>query len=249
MNKKANDIRDAFKGITTITSKELVAYFRETDINATDVSVRQRISRYKRMGFLVSIRQGVYAIVDKPLYKPESDPFIQKLSKNFSAAYPEINYCIWSSAWLYNFMVHQPAHYFYLFETEQDMVESAFNLLKDNGLNAWLNPDEQTIQLYVMGQKNPVVVKPIISRSPVFKSQKSNLPMLEKILVDAYVEKKIFYFLQGQELSNIFNFAFGKYSIAWSRLLSYARRRGVGQEIGQYIKKNIKPQNAAFLND
>ncbi|MFA5816597.1 MAG: DUF6577 family protein [Bacteroidales bacterium] len=249
MKAKTNDLRDAFRSKSSISSKELAAYFHGNDINVSNESIRQRISRLKRQGVLVSISQGVYALTEKPLYQQEPDTFIQKLTKNFSTAYPEIISCTWSSAWLYNFMVHQPAQYFYLFETEADIVEATFNLFKDHNLNAWLDPDEQTMQLYVMGSINAVIVKPVVSRAPLMKSGKSSLPAIEKMLVDAWAEKKLFFFIQGQELINIFNFAFGQYSISYSRLIGYARRRGIEHEIDQFVRKNVKPQNRSFLND
>ena len=37
--------------------------------------------------------------------------------------------------------------------------------------------------------------------------------VVEKLLVDLYCEKDLFYFLQGQELVNIFGNAFDKYTI------------------------------------
>ena len=249
MADKKELISNAFKDKSSVTSQELASYFRKEDINATDESIRKRISRLKSSGFLVSIRQGVYALDGKPQFKPVSDTFMQKLAKVFTTAYPEINCCVWSSSWLYEFMIHQPARYFYFFETEPDMVETTFNLLKDNGINAWLNPDEQTMQLYVLGNKNAVIVKPLITRAPLIKSRKVNLPMLEKMLVDAWVDKKFFYFLQGSELSTIFNFAFSRFAVNYSRLLSYARRRGVEKEIEQYIKKHSNPNDTPFLND
>jgi len=249
MDNKRDFIINAFKDKSALTSQELAVYFRKEDKNATDDSIRKRISRLKSSGLLVSIRQGVYAFATKPQFKPESDIFMLKLAKIFTSAYPEINSCVWSSAWLYEFMIQQPARYFYLFETEPDVVEATFNLLKDNGINAWLNPDEQIMQLYVLENKNAVVVKPLTSRAPLIKSRKVNHPMLEKMLVDAWVDKKFFYFLQGGELSAIFNFAFGRYAVNYSRLINYASRRGLEKEIEQYIKKSINPKDTSFLND
>jgi len=249
MDTTNDQIRVAFKDKSAITLQELAVYFRNNDDTATDESIRKRISRLKKSGVLVSVGRGVYAITNKPLYKPENDSFMVKLTKIFLSAYPEINSCVWTSAWLYDFMIHQPAHYFYLFETEPDMVEATFNLMKDNNINAWLNPNEQTMQLYVMEKKNAVIIKQLVSRSPLIKSHKANLPMLEKMLVDAWFDKKFFYFLQGGELSTIFNFAFSKYTVNYSRLLSYAGRRGIAKEIDLYIKKRVNLQNAPFLND
>lgn len=247
MAKNSIDIANAFKGKTIITKDELVAYIHSIDNSATDDSIRQRISRYKRLGRIISVKKAVYALSDKLVYTPPIDKFISKIAKIFSTQYPEINYCIWSSAWLYEFTVHQPAHFFYIFETEVDMVETTYNLLKDNGYKAFLNPNEQTIQLYVMEQKNPLVVKQLLSRPHLVKNKKIKLPSIEKILVDAFTDKKHFYFIQGKEMQNIFKYSFNRYSINLSSMLNYANRRGNEKEITDFIIKNVP--NTILIND
>jgi hypothetical protein len=249
MARKTIEIATAFKGKATITKEELYAYIHSIDNSASDDSIRQRISRHKSSGLIISVKKGVYAFSSKPVYMHTTDKFLLKLSHLFSVQYPEINFCVWSSAWLYDFTVHQPSHFFYVIETEADMVETAFNLLKDNTYTAFLNPDEQTIQLYVMGEKNPVIVKQLLTRAPLSKNKKIKLPSLEKMLVDAYSDKKMFYFIQGKELQNIFKFSFSKYSINLSSLLNYASRRGNEKEITDFILKNVPNANKILIND
>lgn len=237
------DIKDAFKGKDKLTKDEITKYIRSIVANASDDSIRQRISRYKKSGLIVNVKKSVYALSEKPIYQHPEDLFINKLSKIFSSKYSKINYCVWSSAWLYDFTIHQPTQFFYIFETESDMVETAFNLLRDNEFKAFLNPDEQSIQLYVMGQKKPVIVKQLITRSPIVKTKKTKCPSIEKMLVDAYTDKKQFYFIQGEEIKNIFKFSFDRYSINISTLLSYAERRGNKNEISDFVNNIITNHN------
>lgn len=245
----AAEVRSAFKGKTRLTKAELSEYFRKRNRTVTDDDIRKRISRLKTSGLLISVRQGVYNMSDKPGYVHPDDNFVQKLARTFSSQYPEIKYCVWSSAWLHNFTIHQPAHYFYIFETENDMVETAFNLFRGSGINAYLNPDEATMQLYVMGQKNAVVVKSLTTRSPLIKRKNAALPSLEKMLVDAFTDKKLFYFIQGQELQNILRFSYERFSISFSKLLNYASRRGMKEAILGYYKNNMKQIKTEILND
>ncbi len=240
------EIANAFKGKTIITKKELSAYIHSIDGSATEAGIRQRISRLKKEGTIISVRKGVYALSNRPVYIYPADKFITRLSHLFSTQYSGINYCIWSSAWLYDFTIHQPVQFFYLFETEPDMVEISFNLLKDKGYKAFLNPDEQTMQLYVMGVKDPIVVRSLISRAPLIKNKAIKLPSLEKMLVDAYIDKKLFYFIQGKEIENIYKFSFSLYSINLSRLINYAGRRGIGNEITDFAKRNVQGLNQIF---
>ncbi|MFA5815762.1 MAG: type IV toxin-antitoxin system AbiEi family antitoxin domain-containing protein [Bacteroidales bacterium] len=249
MKTKTNDLAAALKNKPAVTTKELADLYHNENNQAGSASIRKRISRLKIAGQLATIRKGVYAVSKKPVYSPRNDEFTESLINTFQANYPEINACCWSSGWLNSFMIHQPARYFYLFETEPDMVETTFNLFKDSKLNVWLNPDENTMQLYVLGFLDPIIVKPLVSRAPLIKTGTATLPTLEKILVDAWTEKKIFYSIQGEELVNIFDFAFAHYTLSYSRLIGYARRRGIDQEIDRFVRKNVQPENRTFLND
>jgi hypothetical protein len=94
-----------------------------------------------------------------------------------------------------------------------------------------------------------VIVKQLLTRAPLSKNKKIKLPSLEKMLVDAYSDKKMFYFIQGRELQNIFKFSFSKYSINLSSLLNYASRRGNEKEITDFILKNVPNANKILIND
>jgi len=249
MKAKTSDLATALKNRPTITTKELAELYHNKNIPTDSASIRKWISRLKMAGRLTTVSKGVYAVSKKPAYSPGSDSFIESLINTFKTGFAEITACCWSSGWLNSFMIHQPARYFYLFETESDMVETAFNLFKDSNLNVWLNPDENTMQLYVLGSLEPVIVKPLVSRAPLIKTGTTMVPTLEKILVDVWTEKKLFNFIQGEELANLYDFAFAHYAISYSRLIGYARRRGTDQEIDQYVRKTVQPGNRTFLND
>ncbi len=224
----------------TLIKDKLSEDLKINDSMIKESSLRKRISRYKKKGLLVSVKKGIYAVSRKPVYTTIPDDFIRNIHKSFVKKYDEIKFCIWSTAVLNDFIIHQPAKYFYIFETEQDIVESAFNLFRDNGFNAFLNPDEKSLQLYVLEQKDTVVVKPLITRSPLLKVNKIYIPSLEKILVDLFSDKKLFFFLQGNELNYLFNFTFDKFSINYTKLFNYAGRRGVKNKLLEYLKKNVQ---------
>lgn len=249
MAKKTFDIEKAFTNKSVFSIDELEEYIRSIRKHTNLDNIRQLISRQKRAGRVVSIKKGLYMFSHGRIFVNPSDKFVMKLSKLFSSRYPEINYCIWPSSWLNEFTVHQPSYFFYIFETEPDMVETTFYLLKDKGYEAFLNPDSQTMQLYVIGKKNPVIVKTLVSRAPLIKKNSVRLPSLEKILVDVFSDKKLFYFIQGHELQNIFKFAFRKYSVNISSLLNYSVRRGNNNKLAVYIKKNISYLTSILTDD
>ena len=126
---------------------------------------------------------------------------------------------------------------------EREFVESAFYYLKDNlKYEIYLNPDTHAINYYIAESNYPVIIRSLISRSPVnrisVRNSKISVPMLEKILVDIYVDSKLFYYYRGSEMQHIFRNALTQYAINYTSLLSYAQRRGKGKQIKSYILSN-----------
>jgi hypothetical protein len=112
--------------------------------------------------------------------------------------------------------------------------------VQENNKSTFLNPGKDVIRDYVVREKEAIILKPIISRSPT-QTIKSEIEIasLEKILVDIFCDKDIFISYQGSELKNIFSNAWKRYSINLSALLNYAGRRKRGEAILQYLKDNV----------
>ena len=64
-------------------------------------------------------------------------------------------------------------------------------------------------------------------------------PLLEKILVDLFAEEKLFYFYQGAELMHIYENAIKNYTLNYTKLFSYARRREREQNIKQFMTNHM----------
>jgi hypothetical protein len=244
-------ILEFFKGADVITKSDIkasyIAHYNVTDSDHLDARISKLIYRLRSKGRLISIKSGLYKIETKKTFLPAKDILIQKIHNLFKKRYPEISYCIWSTQCLHQFMNLQPFRHFYVFETEKDMLDSAFYLFKENNIDAYINPGKEITDKYILNRKNAVVIKQITSRSPLIESLRLKTPMLEKILVDVFFESDIFFFYQGNELKNIFEFAFKNYHINYSKLLNYADRRKQKTKIIQYLKENIPDSNQNLL--
>ena len=225
------------------TKKELANLLHSNNLAQTDNAFRQLVYKLTQAGMLQSPKRALYTTRIKPKFNIAPDNFITKTRRLFTGSYSEIKYCIWSSSWLHEFMVHQPFSFFYIFETEDDMLETTFNLFSDNKKEAFLKPNKNLIENYISRIEKPVVIDKLPSRSPLIEQGKNYFPSLEKILVDIFCNTKLFSFYQGNEMNNIFVNATKKYYINYSSLLSYATNRGKKQEIKNYLEKviNINP--------
>jgi hypothetical protein len=106
-----------------------------------------------------------------------------------------VKHCIWNTEWLNEFTQHQSGKKLTIIEIEKDFVESLYYDLKDEfKFDFYINPDEKVIDFYISESQNPVVIKKLITKSPISKRTEKKInfytPQLEKILVDIYTEKK-----------------------------------------------------------
>lgn len=79
---------------------------------------------------------------------------------------------------------------------------------------------------YIDLGKPVVIVKPLVTESPLKQNDGIMVPTLEKLLVDLCKDED-FYFLQGVEGNYILENARTLYDINESRLKRYAKRRNI----------------------
>ena len=231
------------------TSEELWDFWIKRDRDLNRNSFYRRVNRLKNEAGLTEILKNTYTFSEKPDFKPRKEKVLKKIIDIFKERFPEINYCIWQTAWLHEFMIHQPGRQFIIFETEKDVVESVFFLLKSPEWQVFLNADNTTIDYLSMEDKEVIVLKSLISRSPLLVQEKISIPSLEKILIDVFCDTKLFSPYSGQELSNIYKYAQKKYHINYSRMLNYAERRNKKKEVLELVLQFADESLKKILND
>ena len=130
--------------------------------------------------------------------------------------------------------------YFTLIETEREATESVFNFLKEFNKDVYINPDEKTIDLYISDKRQSIIVKTLITESPIQRIDNFPTITIEKLLTDIFCEEFLFAAQQGVEMQTIHREAFDKYTINKSKLLRYAGRRKKKQDIEIFINEILK---------
>jgi len=239
-----NRLIEEFKDRESFSREELFDFFRYFEPNLKEGTFGWRIFDLKNKNIIKSLKRGLYIITYKLKYKPVISAELLKLAKKLVERFEEVKYCIWETDWLNEFSQHQSSKRIIIIEIEKEFVESVYYYLKDNfRYDLYLNPDEKAIDFYISESNYPVIIKKLITRSPIGKRAESkvklSVPKLEKILVDLYSEEKLFYFYRGSELTNIYENAINSYTINFTRLFSYAKRRGKEQDIKAFMMNNI----------
>jgi hypothetical protein len=246
-----NSIEDYFEILTLrkyFTSEELFFQLRKFAPDLNKSTFRWHVYELKRKNKIRNIMRGVYSLTNKPYFEPLISSELKKTAGFFTRKYPSIEYCVWSSQWLNDLTINQPVKYFTIIEAEEDVIEDTFYFLQEKKMEVFIQPGKSAMDKYVLKAKDPVIILPLITRSPILIKGFAHVPSVEKILVDIFSDQETFFLFAGNELKNIFRFALKKYSINFSRLLSYADRRGKKELIKSFILEQADDSLKEVLN-
>lgn len=236
---RIEDIILRFNNKPFFTYKELYDFYSEKETGLKIGTFKWRIYKLKEKGIIKDLKRGIYKLGSLKKFIPLISPRAKKLYNYLSKIYPDIQIYIWETSWLHDFMIHQPFNSFIIIETDKDILEPAFYKLKEKGEQIYINPKKDYIEKYISNE-NVIVIRSIIQGSPNIKIGKIRIPKIEKILVDVFFEKDLFRNFQGQELINIFKRIFEEYTINLTTLLRYARKRGIKDDIKNFLLNNIQ---------
>jgi hypothetical protein len=239
-----NRLIEEFKVRDSFTRNELFDFFKNYEPDLKEGTLGWRIYDLKSKNIIKSQMRGQYTISHKLKYKPEISADLIKLTKKLSKRFENVQYCIWETNWLNEFSQHQANKRILIIEVEREFLDSFFYELKENYKGEiFITPDEKAINFYVTESQQPIVIKKLVSRSPICKRTENQstfyTPQLEKILVDIFTEDKLFYYSQGSELVHIFENALKNYDINYTKLFSYAKRRERANDIKVFLNNNM----------
>lgn len=239
-----NRLIEEFKDRKSFSRNELYEFFKFFEPELKEGTFGWRIYDLKNKNIIKPLMRGLYTISYKPRYKPQVSQELLKLTRKINDIFDDVKYCIWETIWLNEFSQHQSSKKIIIIEVERDFLDSFFYKLKEiYKHNIFLSPDEKAIKFYVAESKQPIVIKKLLTRSPITqrteKKLKFQIPFLEKILVDILTEDKLFYYSRGSELVHIYENALTRYNINFTKLFSYAKRRQKENDIKVFLIKNM----------
>lgn len=238
-------LEETFKDRESFTKEELEHFFKRHEPDLNEHTFYSRIRALKIKNVITQLNRNVYTLSSKKEFIPDIDKNLAELGLLIMDFFwRQEPYCIWDSNWINQFSQHQAVKNIHIVEADKVELLSLFSFLKDKGWeNAFLKPDKDMLYLYARENEVPVVIKPLVSRSPLmtkqYNSQKLSIPSLEKILVDIYTDVFIFANIQGAELETIFEKAISRYAVNFTTLLAYARRRNKEEQIKLYLKTHF----------
>jgi hypothetical protein len=215
-------------------------FYRTFEPEVKKTTVNWRIYNLVQEGILNRVGRGKFSLGKGDAYIPEISNKLNSVYKKMKSHFPFLTVCLWSTSVLDEFMLHQPARYYQLIEVDKDAMESVFYYLKERNYSVFMEPSEQLIRRYMIDEKEPWIVKSLVSEAPIQLVNGFPTVTIEKLLVDIFCDPVIFNAQQGSEMNQIFGEAFEKYSISESKMLRYASRRRKKKELDNYLNKTSK---------
>jgi len=237
IKKNTETIFQYFENRKSFTTNDVYGFFSQAEPDIKRATVNWRIYELVRQGFFKRIGRGTYILGKEIGFSPTLSKKHKIIFSRIKKQFPLILFCCWHTFALKELFQHVAGKDFLLVEIEREAMDAVFHFIKETNKNTFKEPSRDAMENYVFDGKDAVIVKSLISEAPLQNADSVTVPTIEKILVDLVADSEVFFFLQGQELLNIFENALGKYTVNRDRLLRYAKRRNKSEEL-----KNILAQ-------
>ena len=218
------------------TNRRVNANFLAKEYGMKPVTARQYLSALAKDNELVRVGQGVYAIAKKQSFTYIPSELAREIYQKMKAELPFTDFCVYDGSILSSIQHHLSINHAVYIETNRDAVESVFSRLREQYKNVYRQPNATFMYDYIDLREECVILKTLVTESPLMEVDGIKVPTLEKLLVDTQKDAD-FDYLRGAESQNMFQLAFDQYSINTQRLMRYAKRRGIGQEIQELINQ------------
>lgn len=229
------ELKHKFSNNPLVSEEEIFAHFRDREGEVKLTTLRWRMYHLRQQGILRRIARGKYSFQNRSQFKPAISHALKRIFNEFGKNLPYTKKCVWETRWLLPLMEFQPVANMIILEVEKEAFGKAFSIYGGKVRTTFLEPSREEMEKYVLAQDETLIIKRFLFRAPVQRIEGFATPRLEKILVDLFVDKKIFMAFQGKELERIYRTALSNFNIDFTVLRGYAQRRGNVNEVVEYI--------------
>ncbi|MFV0375774.1 MAG: DUF6577 family protein [Mangrovibacterium sp.] len=234
-----NDILNFAFTHKVFARKELIAFLKSEHQISTPGTFSEQLNRLLKSGQLLRIERGVYKLPDdaRKDFSVVCSEDMRRINQQIKTQLPFVDYCLWSASTLMPYMHHIPNLNLLFVDVEREVTESVFNLLNaDSNKRVFLLPSLTDMERYI-STNDAIIIRPLISESPLQLVEGINTPTIEKVLVDIVGDVE-FSFLQGSEINYVYTTIFERHNVNKNKLLRYATRRGRKEKIIELLEIN-----------
>ncbi|MHA1586619.1 MAG: DUF6577 family protein [Candidatus Heimdallarchaeota archaeon] len=242
-------LKAKFKEEEFFSRESLLAFYRQFDPNLNDSTFRWRIHQLKAKNIITPLSKDLFTLNSKSEYKPSISEFEKKIANKVEKQFPGLKYAIWSTKSVNEFLLHLTPRFITILQVEIDALEPVYAFLKNQSFGTvYFQPDDKEIERYIFESDKSIILQSLISKAPTQKTGKIVTVTIEKMIIDLFCERNLFISYQGSELVHIINTAYDRYSINFTTMFHYARRRGKEVDLKQFLKEKTDIPKV-ILND
>ncbi len=218
----------------TFTLCELADYVRGME-DISDSGILWHIKKLIKQNKLSRLSRGLYGSLAKKEFLPTLTEELKQLYNNIASEFPLIDLVVYSGQDISALQHHISANNALYVEVTKEASEAVFHYMLDKNIKAYHKPDRDFMYDYVDLGEPCIIVRPLVTESPLKKFDGVCMPTLEKLLVDINSDED-FYYLQETEASHIIDNARSLYQLNIPKILRYASRRGIKEKMQSYLK-------------
>lgn len=200
------------------------------------VTARQYLSDLYKAHELVRVGRGEYALSGKQQFSYEPTEEVIAIYRNLITELPFTDFCVYDGSIFSSIQHHLSINHAIYVETNRDTVESVFSRLKGKYKDVFRQPTSTFMYDYVDLKNQCIIVKTLVTESPLINTNGVKVPTLEKILVDILKDDD-FDYMRGSEEYYMYQMAFELYTVNIPKIMRYARRRGISDTVSKLIKQ------------
>lgn len=192
------------------------------------------LGQLTKEGKLSRIGKGRYSSTPKASFLPSEEETDSALYSQLKTDYPEATFCIYRGTIFAPLQHHLSYNALTYIETQRELTEVLFHRFQEEGKIVFHRPDKKVFYDYIDITKPGLIVKPLVTGSPLQDIHGVTVPMLEKLLVDIRSDAD-FDYLSGGESVRMLENAASLYTINTTKLLRYAGRRHCREQFEQEL--------------
>ena len=213
------------------TRQALYNLFKENNKDLSYNSVGWIIDEGLKSNLLFKVGSDSYSRKKETrnTYSPRYSEFSKELLSKMEERFPELEYTLFETILLNEFVNHLYAHNILVLQVEKDLCPFTFDFLNELFPGKVLyNPSSDDLGRYQ--SDNCIILENRISEAP-FDKEHPHFITMEKLLVDTVSDKAIKELIPTSEVSNIYENAKLIYKSDLTKIKRYAKRRNAWTKV------------------
>lgn len=205
------------------------------ELSLKNKTTKNYLLEFKKEKLIYDAGSGFYSTI-KSKYELLPNSRVLTLSKFLRREFPYTKFIIWNTKQLQSLYHHLQQHHITFIEVEKEAVLSFYEKISIKYRNTTI--EQQTKEYFnsINIVKDPVIVRKLLSRSPVKKYS----PELEKILIDMYIDIERYKYISFSDYWELWRALLSDYRISIGHFYNYSKRRNCYGELCSEINKISK---------